>query len=207
MATHRPAIIRTEAPDVVLVELVNATDDQAYLNGVQSSISHLQQFERSTVDKYQTEEDVRAAREHARATGRLRLGIWALRADELAISDRRIQAGARPGQFAGSINATFETTGTIIGYWRTAEQVRKGCMTLAARALSGTVASWGNEVRALTVPGNLDSAAVLTRAGFGYDGIIEDDTSSYWHFTYDPVFAAERSAAWQAKLAKSLAEQ
>lgn len=179
MATHRPLIFHTEAPDVVLVELVNAADDQAYLNGVQSSIGHLQQFESRTINKYQTEEDVRAAREHARATGKLRLGIWALGADELAISDRRIGAGARPGRFAGTINATFEVGSITIGYWRTAEQVRKGCMTLAARALSGAVAGWGNEVRALTMPGNLDSAAVLTRAGFGYDGIVEDDGNSY----------------------------
>lgn len=207
MATHRPVIIRTEAPDVVLVELANATDDKAYLDGIRSSVSHLQRFEQGTIDKYQTEEDVRAAREYARATGKLRLGIWALRADELAISNRRIQAGARPGQFAGSISATFEATGATIGYWRTSEQVRKGCTTLAARALSGVVGSWGNEVSALTVIGNIESAAVLTRAGFAYDGIVQDVGTDYWHFTYGSAFAAERSAAWQANLAERPADK
>ncbi len=140
--------LQTSQHGVVLRQLATEADDVAYFGAIETNREHLSQFGDTTSQKYETLDDVRAAR--LGAGDKVRLGIW---------SDQT---------FVGSINLTPREDGETaeIGYWLDGRYTGHGYATIAAKALGEYASERYRSVYANVVEGNDASAHVLERAGF-----------------------------------------
>jgi len=115
--THEVLAIPTNVPHLELRELATPEDDRAYFESIVASRLQLMRYAPETVEKYQTLDSVREAREDPEP-GKLRLGLW----------------GSQ--MFAGSINIYTDAAPAIIGYWVDSRHAGKGYATAAVQALT-----------------------------------------------------------------------
>lgn len=142
-----PIIIPTEREGVVLRELTEA-DDAVYQESYDYSRPEISVFDETGPFNYRTVEQVRESREKAKASGKLRLGIW------------------DGDTFVGMVGRTPLGNEAEVGYWLDSRHTGKGYATIATRAVVQYDGDRFDTVFAKVNEGNDKSIAVLERAGF-----------------------------------------